>query len=136
MLFKCFAFRRRDHERDHGLISLTSPGRGFLEKMIGQAADGIGLPGQYRLARRAYPPDVEIADLLAQGIPVQPQKSGGLDLIASRGGEHRGNHRIFDLTQDPVIESGGRQARTMCLEKLGEMPLHRVGKRRARLGFP
>jgi hypothetical protein len=36
MLFKCFAFRRRDHERDHGLISLTSPGRGFLEKMIGK----------------------------------------------------------------------------------------------------
>jgi hypothetical protein len=26
MLFKCFAFRRRDHERDHGLISFNEPG--------------------------------------------------------------------------------------------------------------
>src|ERR1700730_17612079 len=88
----------------------------------------------YRLARRAHPPDVEITDSLAQGIPVQPQKFGGLDLIAVRRGESRRNQRIFDLPQDPVIESGWRQARAVLMEKLGEMPLHRAGKRRAPLG--
>ena len=36
----------------------------------------------------------ELADLLPERIAVQPQKVGGLDLVATRGGERRQNQRI------------------------------------------
>ncbi len=39
------------------------------------------------LTRRTHPSDVEIADFFAQSIAIEAQKFGGLDLIASRGGE-------------------------------------------------
>ena len=76
-----------------------------------------------------------VAGLFAQGIPVQPQKFGGPDLIAPGCGESRRNQRIFDLPQDPVNDPGWRHLAALA-EKLGEMPLRRVGKRRAPPGLP
>ena len=53
--------------------------------------------------------NIEIADLLAQGIAVDPQQIGGADLVATRGGKRRRQKRIFDLAQNPVIQPGRRQ---------------------------
>ena len=69
----------------------------FLCGQVTRGGRWLWLAGAISLARRAHPPDVEIADLLAQGIPVQPQQFGGLDLIAAGRGERRGNQRILDF---------------------------------------
>jgi len=53
-------------------------------------------------ARRKCRLDVENAQLLAQCIPVWPQKLGGLDRIAPRRGKFSSNQ--FDLPQSPATE--------------------------------
>ena len=40
---------------------------------------------QGRLTSRTNDLDVEVADLLAQRVPVQPEEFGGLDLVTARG---------------------------------------------------
>src|SRR5690242_17730748 len=41
--------------------------------------------------------NIEIADLLAQGVAVDAEKIGGPDLVAARRGKRRRQQRIFDL---------------------------------------
>ena len=53
--------------------------------------------------------DVEVADLLAQGVAVEAEQLGGPDLVAARGRQRRGHQRLLDLPQDAVIEAGRRQ---------------------------
>src|SRR5882672_5456197 len=53
--------------------------------------------------------DVEIADLLAQRIAVDPEQVGGADLVAAGGRERHREQRMLDLPQNAVIEAGGRQ---------------------------
>ena len=53
--------------------------------------------------------DVEVADLLAQGVSVQTEQFGGLDLIATGGSQRRPDQRFLDIAQDPVIQPRWRQ---------------------------
>ena len=54
--------------------------------------------------------NVQVPDLLAQGIAIDAQKVGGADLVAAGRGQSRGQQRIFHLAQHPVIEARRRQA--------------------------
>src|SRR5579883_111018 len=53
--------------------------------------------------------DVQIADLLAQRIAVDPQKVRGADLIAPGGGERRGQKRRLHFAQDAMIKAARGQ---------------------------
>ena len=67
----------------------------------------------------------QIADLLAQRIPVQAEQMGGPDLVAARGAEADRQQRPLDFLQDPVIEAGRRKPVALCREIGREMALDR-----------
>src|SRR5689334_11649978 len=69
--------------------------------------------------------DVQVADFLAQGIAVDAQQVRGADLVAAGGGQGRGQQWMFDLTQDPVIETGGRQAVFKARKIIGQVSFNR-----------
>src|SRR5262249_39526722 len=50
--------------------------------------------------------DVEIADLLAQGVAVDAEQVGGTDLVAARGGERGREQRLLHLAQDAMVKAG------------------------------
>src|SRR5215204_1268868 len=60
-------------------------------------------------ARAANDLEVEVADLLAQGVPIDAEELRRPDLVAAGGGERGADQRRLDLPQDPVIEPGRRQ---------------------------
>src|ERR1700722_2638195 len=66
--------------------------------------------------------DLQGPDLLAQSIAVDAEQTGGPDLVSPGCGERSREQRIFDLTQDAVIEPGGRQSVAEAAKVLGEMP--------------
>ena len=85
-----------------------------------------------RCADSAARPDhlqVEVADLLAQGVAVDAEQFGGPDLVAARRGQRRADQRAFDLAQDAVIEAGRRQLSRKPREIVREVALDRVGQR-------
>src|SRR5690242_968389 len=61
------------------------------------------------LAAAAKDLNIEITDFLAQSIPIDPQKVGGPDLIAAGCSQRRRQQRVFDLAQNAMIETSGRQ---------------------------
>src|SRR5580693_8555598 len=69
--------------------------------------------------------DVEIADLLAQGVAVDAEKVGGPNLVAARGRQRHRQQRMLDLAQHPVIEAGRRQGVAEAREIRREVPLDR-----------
>src|SRR4051812_29288915 len=60
-------------------------------------------------ARTANDLEVEVADLLAQGVPIDAEELRRPDLVAAGGGKRGADQRRLDLPQDPVIEPGRRQ---------------------------
>src|SRR4051794_5562174 len=54
--------------------------------------------------------DIEVSDLLAQGIAVEPKQVGRADLVATGGSQCRREQRHFNLFQNAVIEPGRRHA--------------------------
>src|ERR1700690_1884018 len=54
--------------------------------------------------------DIEVADLLAQGIAVDAQKVGSADRVAARRRQRRRQQRILDFTQDAMVEPRWRQS--------------------------
>src|SRR5689334_24442485 len=68
--------------------------------------------------------DVEVADLLAQGIAVEAEQVGGANLVAAGGGERGRKQRDLDLLEDAVIEAGRRHAVRETREVRGEIGLH------------
>src|ERR1700729_4168444 len=54
--------------------------------------------------------NVEVADLLAQGVAVEAEQVGGADLVATGRGQRRGQERHLDLLEDAVIEPRRRHA--------------------------
>src|ERR1043166_3100541 len=54
--------------------------------------------------------DIEVADLLAQRIAVEPKQVRGPDLVAAGGRQRGREQRYLDLLQDAVIEAGRRHA--------------------------
>src|SRR6516164_6665932 len=73
-----------------------------------------GKSGQWRsgpgpspaLAATAIDLDIEVPDLLSQGIAIEAQEVRGTDLIAAGGRQRSRQERHLDLLQDPVVEAG------------------------------
>src|SRR5690349_24137754 len=53
--------------------------------------------------------NVQFADLLAQGIAIEPEHVRGLELIAARRQQGARDQRTLDLAKQPVIDTGRRQ---------------------------
>ena len=53
--------------------------------------------------------NLQIPDLLAQRVAVDPQEVGSADLVAPGRRQRHGQERMLDLAQDPVIKPGRRQ---------------------------
>src|SRR5215475_6937990 len=88
----------------------------FAAKMIGETID--------RSAAGADDLDIEVADLLSQGIAVDPQEVGSPDLIAAGCRERGRQQRVFDLAQDAVIEARRRQRVMKRREVARQMTFH------------
>src|SRR5262249_34980722 len=78
----------------------------------------------FRLAPAAIDLDIEVANLLAQGVAVQPEQVGGPDLVAAGRSEGCGKQRNLDLLEDAVIEARRRDAVGKALEVRGEIGLY------------
>src|SRR6185312_909554 len=71
--------------------------------------------------------DAELANLLAQCVPVQSKQFRRLDLVAP-GCRHRGQHeRVFHFGQDALVEPGRRQIATKRREIALQVTLDRLG---------
>src|ERR1700726_293379 len=69
-----------------------------------------GHAGRESLIAASVNLNVQISDLLPQGIAVEAEQVGGPDLIAPGRRQCGGEQRHFDLLEDPVIEAGRRHA--------------------------
>src|SRR6516164_8860075 len=88
-----------------------SPAPNWRSKQKGnQASGGADLIPSPPLATAAINLDIEVPDLLSQGIAIEAQEVRGTDLIAAGGRQRSRQERHFDLLQDPVIEAGRRHA--------------------------
>src|SRR5262249_56792971 len=71
--------------------------------------------------------DVEVADLLAQGVAIDPEQVGGADLVAAGRRQGDRQQRMFDFPQDAVIEpwrgqmvaETGKIGRQMAFDRCG-----------------
>src|SRR6185312_13735884 len=72
--------------------------------------------------------DIELADLLAEGVAVEAQELGRFELVAPGGTEAQQDERPLDLAQYAVIEPGGRQAALMRGKIVLEMALGGTAK--------
>src|ERR1700681_1179558 len=82
----------------HGVSSLWQAGR--------RATPGAHAPS----TAAAIDLNVQIADLLAEGIAVEPQKVGRPDLIAAGRCQCCGEQRHLDFLEDAMIETRRRHA--------------------------
>ena len=76
-------------------------GYGTRSVVFNEASLGLAAAGAVNL-------DLEVADLLAQGIAVDTQEIGGADLIASRGRKRRRQKRRLHFPQNAVIQARRR----------------------------
>src|SRR5690242_14814987 len=72
---------------------------------------------------RAEDLDIEITDLLAQGIAVEPQQGGSPDLIAARGRQGRHQQGSFEMLQHAVVQARRRQVAAVAGEMVGKVAL-------------
>src|SRR5687767_2555596 len=66
-------------------------------------------PGCARLLQPADHLDLQIADLLAQGVAVEAEQGRGADLVAARRRQGEVDQGPLDLAQHAVVDAGGRQ---------------------------
>src|SRR5581483_3172258 len=81
------------------------------------------LPPGTALLHAAQHLDVELADLLAQGVAVEPEQRGRLQLIAARGAQAEADQRPLDVLENAVVDPGRRQRVGVPLELAAEMAL-------------
>src|SRR4051812_1388888 len=67
--------------------------------------------------RRTYHEDVEVLDLLAQRIAIEPQEACRAQLIPARYPERQRQERPLDLGNDTIIHAVRRQAIAVGLEQ-------------------
>src|SRR5262245_7150025 len=75
------------------------------------------------LPRAANDGYVELAYLLAQRVPIQPEQAGRANLVAARGLEGQLDQRPLDLAQDPAVKAARRQIILVRGEVVTQMPL-------------
>src|SRR3954451_24787849 len=80
------------------------------------------------LAQAAHRLQVEIFDLLAQGVAVETKDLGGADLVAARRGERGGEQRRFEIAQYAVVEANRGQVIAEGFEKLGDVAVETGGE--------
>src|SRR5215475_3166518 len=85
-------------------------------------------PASARL-RRTNHRDVEVLDLLAQRIAIEPQKAGGTQLITACCPQSERQQRALDLGNDTIVHAVGRQPVAMRGEQRLQMAVDRVGER-------
>ena len=76
-----------------------------------------------RSAQAADGPQIEIADFLAQGVAVEAEHLGRLDLVAAGRRQRRGDQRRLQFAQQAMIEPDRRQVVAERPEQFGDMPL-------------
>src|SRR6267378_2795138 len=79
--------------------------------------------------RRAYHGDVEVLYLLAQRVAIEPQETGGAQLIPARCPKRQGQQRALDLGNDTIVHAIRRQALAMGDKKRLQVPVDGVGQR-------
>src|SRR5690242_12442421 len=94
-----------------------------LRSSPGSAVFVIAFTDRASSLRASVRLQVELAQLLAQGVAVEAQQLGRPDLVAPRCLQRQRQQRPFHLAQDPVIEAACRQAMRMRLEIAVDMPL-------------
>src|SRR5260370_8089329 len=72
--------------------------------------------------RRAYHGDVEVLDLLAQRISIEPQETGSAQLITTCCPQRQGQQRALDLGNDAIIHATRRQPVAMATEHGLQVP--------------
>ena len=68
---------------------------------------------------------IEIADLFAQGIPVEPENFSRLDLIATGPGQRGGDQRRFEIVEHAMIKPDLRVGAAKRAKEIAYRALHR-----------
>src|SRR5258708_9494378 len=95
---------------------IASPKRETLSAAVTRSPASANL-------RRAYHGDVEVLYLLAQRVAIEPQETGGAQLIPARRPQGQRQKRTLDLRNDTVIHAVRRQAIAMGGTKRLHMPV-------------
>src|SRR5579871_492468 len=69
--------------------------------------------------------EIEIADFLTQGVAVEAENLGRLDLIAASPGQRGGDQRRFEIVQHTMIEPDLRARSAKRPEEIADRALHR-----------
>src|SRR5436305_12361207 len=97
---------------------ILSPKRDTLSEAVTRSPASANL-------RRANHRDVEVLDLLAQCIAIEPQKAGGTQLITACCPQGQGQKRPFDLGNDAIVHAVRRQPVAVRREHGLQLPVHR-----------
>src|SRR6267154_3686823 len=81
---------------------ILSPKRDTLSEAVTRSPASANL-------RRANHRDVEVLDLLAHRIAIEPQKAGGTQLITACCPQGQGEKRPLDLGNDTIVHAVRRQ---------------------------
>src|SRR5829696_351126 len=79
--------------------------------------------------RRTYHGDVEVLDLLAQRIAIEPQEAGRTQLIPACCPKSQGQERTLDLGNDTIVHAVRRQPIAVDGEQCLQMAIDGVGQR-------
>src|SRR4029453_17984764 len=82
--------------------------------------------------RRTYHGDVEVLDLLAQRVAIEPQEAGSAQLIPARCPKGQGQQRSLNLGNDTIVHAVRWQTIAMGLEQCLQMAIHGVTQRHVR----
>src|SRR4029077_11738411 len=83
----------------------------------------------HRLLQATENFDVQFADFFSQGIAVDAEEFGGLDLVAPGCLQRDAQQGPFDFPQDSFVKTAGRQPRSMGGKVLAQMALGCLRKR-------
>src|SRR5262245_34734832 len=78
--------------------------------------------------RRAHHGNVEVLYLLAQRVAIEPQESGGAQLIPARRPQGERQERPLHLRNDTIVQPVGWQAIAVGGEQRLQMPIDAVGQ--------
>src|SRR6187401_2958317 len=107
--------------RPRAMLLMLSPKRGTPSENV------TGSPASSDL-RGANHRNVEVLDLLAQRIAIEPQKTGGAQLVPASRPQGQRQQRALDLGDHPIVHAVGRQALAMGGEQGLQMAVDRVGQ--------
>src|SRR6187200_801435 len=102
--------------------AIVSPKRGTPSATVKMSPASADL-------RRTYHGDVEVLDLLAQRIAIEPQEAGCAQLIPARCPKGEGQQRPLDLGNDTIVHAVRRQAIAVGSKQRLQMAIDGVAQR-------